>query len=299
MKARISLSAAITAGLLASGEALPRSAPTTLVIGPDWAVTGAVEQSPARFKVQANGTSTLVLNPDAAERFGARGGMFAVRIRVGPVAVNGRTAVMHFSAGQQQTRRRIGWFERSIAPGFDGVLGPAAVPQDRVVFQLRPARAGERRHVLPLADRGYGGVGSWISVDGQKVLVQWDLSKRQNAATGAAGVDLAIAYGGGFVGQPSQSVIEFGIARPVRQLRLARPLSLGPLQLDSFETRTTDLGDTGAIPDVSTDQNEIVVTARGKKAKGYRTVIVGSDAMAGCSSLTFDKAARQIVLMCI
>ena len=44
---------------------------------------------------------------------------------------------------------------------------------------------------------------------------------------------------------------------------------------------------------------EPYMTARGKKAKGYRTVIVGSDAMAGCSSLTFDKAARQIVLMCI
>ena len=141
-------------------------------------------------------------------------------------------------------------------------------------------------------------MGAWITVDGQQVLVQWDLAKRENAATGAAGVDLANAFGGAFVGGASQSVIEFGIARPVRQLHLARPLAVGPLSLDRFETRTTDLGDTSSIPEASTDQNEIIVTARGKKAKAYRTIVIGRDAMAGCSSLTFDKAAKQIVLMC-
>ena len=285
-------------GVSLSSVAFSRGLPSVLTVGTDLVAIGSVAGHPARFKMQADGTSTLVLNPDAAGRFGLRGGWFRVLVKVGPVPVNGQSGVTHFVVGGQDSRRRIGWFDRPIAPGFDGALGPSAVPQDVVVFQLRGPSPGEKRTVLPMANQGYGGVGTFVIARGQRIFVQWDMSKRTNSATAAAAADIADISGGQFVGKPWHEVVALGVERPVRRVILAREFVVGPFRLASLVARTTDYGDTSTIPDADADQSEIVVTAQGKKSKLVRALSIGQDAMAGCSSITFDKPKRQIILSC-
>jgi hypothetical protein len=297
MKTRKMMIAGFMAASLAS-VAFSRGLPSVLTVGADQIAIGSVAGHPARFKVQADGTSTLVLNPDAAGRFGLHGGWFRVLVKVGPVPVNGQSGVTHFVVGGQDSRRRVGWFDRPIAPGFDGVLGPSAVPQDVVVFQLRSAFPGEQRTVLPMADQGYGGVGTFVIVHGQKIFVQWDMSKRTNSATASAAADIADVSGGQFVGKPWHEVVALGVERPVRRVNLTREFVFGPFRLASLVARTTDYGDTSTIPDADADQSEIIVTAHGKKSKVVRALSIGQDAMAGCSSITFDKRAKQIRLSC-
>lgn len=288
------------AGLMASHSLCAMAAPNapTLTVGPDFAVAGTVDTKPARFQMLPNGSSTLVLNPDAAARFGAKGGWLAVKVKVGPVAIKGNTAVMRFSADGTPSRRRIGWFERPLAPGYDGALGPAAVPQSVVIFQLRAPAAGERQTVLPLVDRGYGGMGTVITVGHQPIFVEWALTKPHNGATAAAGAAIAAAHGGQFTSRPFGEPMAFGVIRPVRRVGLSQPLAIGPLRIDALVTRTSDYGDTSSIPESDADPGEIVVTGRGKSSKAIYSMEIGRDAMQSCSSLTFDKPRRLITLSC-
>ncbi len=98
-------------------------------------------------------------------------------------------------------------------------------------------------------------------------------------------------------------MIAFGVSRPVRPLTLARPLVVGPLSLTRLGVRTAEGKDTSAIPDANTpppppvDPDEVVVTARpGRPRPG--TLTLGTDALARCSSIVFDKPARQVRLTC-
>lgn len=285
---------------LFSHAAWADDAPAAITVGPDMTVAGTVAGAPARFQLLPNGSSTLVLNPDAAARYGLRGGWIAVKVKVGPVAIAGQTAVTRYGVAGRERRRRVGWFERPIAPGFDGMLGPAALAFGVVRFQLRPEQAGERIWMLPLVEKGYGGVGTEVKIGNQLVFVEWALAKRHNGATAAAGAVLASAYEGQFVGRAFSDALAFGVVRPVRQMVLARPFALGPLRLGTIITRTTDYGDTSHIPDADAhaDPGEITVTARGKASRALYHLEIGSEALAGCSSLTFDKPRRQILLSC-
>lgn len=290
---------ALTAFPAAAGRpAPPGTLPGTLIIAPDRVVTGAVNGQPARFRMQANGTSTLVLNPDAAARLGLRGGWIKVGAKVGPVLVRGQTAVTRYAVVGHDQRKRVGWFERPTAPGFDGDLGPASVPHPVVVFQLRPPVAGERPVVLPLADMGLRGLGTSLTIGGQTIFVTWALDRRDSVATAAAGAVLAPPLGGQFVGAPGRATFAFGVERPVRRLRLDHPLALGPLRLDAVQVRTADYGNVSAIPVADSDPGEIVVTGSRKSGKALYALQIGTEAMAGCSSLVFDKPRRQIILHC-
>lgn len=262
------------------------------------AVTGTVAGRPARLQLLPNGSSTLIMNPDAAARFGLKAGWLGVSARVGPVAIKGRSAVVRYGVNGPDGRRRVAWFDRPFAPGFDGAVGPMAVPQPVIAFRLRPPVAGERRTVLPLIDRGYGGAGTILLVGEQRIFVKWAPTKRHNGATAATGAAVAAAHGGQFSGRPWHEPLAFGVERPVRRLALARPLAIGPLRIDSLVTRTSDYGDTGNVPDADADPSEILVTGRGKASKPIYTMEIGMDAMQACSSLVFDKPARQIVLNC-
>lgn len=263
------LAVACTASATASARTSD-AAPATLTVGPDLVVAGTIAGRPARLQMSPNGSSTLVMNPDAANRMGLKGGLFNVGVKVGPVAIRGKTAVVRYGVQGPERRRRIGWFDRPIAQGFDGMLGPAAVSQPVVIFQLRQPVAGERRSVLPLTDRGYGGMGTMVTVGGQPIFVEWALTKPHNGATAAAAT-MAAALGGQFAGRGWREPLAFDVERPVRRLTLARPLAIGPLQIGSLVTRTGDYGDTSAIPDADADPSEIVVTGRwGNRIRSIR-----------------------------
>jgi hypothetical protein len=294
----LALTAAVLLTVTLGGPAISAASVSTLMIGADLLVNATVGSHSARLRFMSGGPAALVLNPDAAQRFGAKGSLFGAQAKVGPVLVKGRMATMSFAIGGQNSRGRVAWFDRAIAPDHDGALGPMSAPQDVVTVQLQSAQAGERSFELPMINQGNGSVGTSANLDGQELFIQWDLTRQENLATAAAGTILAKALDGQFSGKSRQAMIAFDIGRPARSLNLSRALAVGPLRLDSIVTRTSDYGDTSGIADADADPSEIVVTARGKKSKAIYTLQIGRDAMQGCSSLTFDKRRKLIILSC-
>lgn len=269
-----------------------------LTVGADQIVAGTIGGQPARYHLLADGSSTLILNPQAAQRLGMKAGWFGVGVMIGPVMVNGSSAVVRYAVAGQPIKRRIGWFDRPVTTGADGALGPSAVPQPIVTFQLRAPATGETTYSLPLTDLGYRGLGTNLIVGGQTIFVQWDLTQPAATGTAAAGADLAASHGARFTGPAWQEPIRFGVKRPVRRLALATPLTIGPIAITQVVTRVSDYGDTSAIADADADQSEIVVAAKGRKSRAIHSLRIGRDAMAGCSSISFDKSRSTITLSC-
>lgn len=271
-----------------------------LEISPDGVVEGTVEGRTARWIMRGDGPSAPVLNAKEAARLGVRSGFvgMGVKIKIGPTTVKGLTGVMRYTVGGVDAHRRAAWFEREIAPGLSGSLGPGSVSQPVVTFSLHAPVAGERVTSLPLADRGLQGIGTVVRVGSDEVFVQFDPLRSRSMVTAAGGVTLAQNHDGSFVGPERLEPVWFGIERPVRLMRLAEPLHLGGFIVRLIDVRTVDQGDAGSIPDADSDPNEIVVTADKRSGRAYRTLHVGADALVRCSSISFDKAAKVIRLSC-
>ena len=287
--------------LAAISPASASSPQARLDVPADGIVNALVEGKPVRMALRGDGTSAPLLNSADAKRLGVSGGWLdiGIRVKVGPVALKGGSSVFHYTVGGIALKRRGAWLDRDIAPGLAGELGPASVDQGVVTFHLRTPAPGERLITLPLIDRGLQGMGTAVNggVAGD-VFVQFNPQRAHSIITAAGGVTLAATHHGAFIGPVRQDVVIFGISRPVREMRLAEPLNLGGLAISLVDVRTADFGNASAIPDALADPDEIVVTAAKQKGPIYRTMHVGADALAHCSSLTFDKPARQIRLTC-
>jgi hypothetical protein len=293
MASKYRLSLCLAAGLLATAAAPP--APP-LTVAPGELVDAIVDGHKLRFAVQANGLSYPVLNPDAAKAAGFKPGLFAAAAGVGPIKVPGYSTVARLHLGAGDGKRRMLWFDRAFAPRADGSLGPGAVPQPVVSFRLRPSVADERRVALPMTAQN-GGLGTLVSANGRAIFVTWDLERPASLATAAAGQALA-GDTGHLEGAPMREPIRFGIDRPARWLALAQPFAVGPLRIARLKVRTTDYGDTSRIADADQDPGEIVVSGKSERRKSQSWLAIGAADMANCSTLTFDKPAKQIILSC-
>lgn len=264
----------------------------------DRIVNATVEGQPARMLAMANGVDYPVLNPSIAAKLGLKGGFIVAHINVGPVKLKGDTGVVKLGVAGPPAKRRALWFDRAIAPGADGALGPGAMPQPVITFHLRAPANGERAFVLPLVGRD-DQMGTALSIGGESLFVQFDLGRGPTLATAAAGQILAQAQNGQLEGPAGRIAIRFGVERPVRALILANPLPIGPVAIRRIMVRISDNGSTSGIADAdAVDTGEIVVSAKGKAKPSYRMAIGTSD-LAGCSSVSFDKPGKRIILSCI
>ncbi len=262
-----------------------------VVVDASGAVTGTLNGQSARFQLSPNGSKVPVLNPDAAARIGLKRGWLNIVAVVGPVKIKGSTAVIRYTAPGTQTKHRIGWFDRPAAPGFDALLGPGAIAAPVVTFRLHAASAGETVHRLPLVDAGYGGMGSAVMIGKTRLLLRWAFDKAETTGNAKAGEVIQAERGGQWSGNSRALPVAFGVNRPHRRFDLARPLAIGGFPLPALFLRTT------GTDTESTDPDEIVVTAR-KKTKGTGVIVFGRDALSACSSLTFDKARKEIRISC-
>ena len=124
-----------------------------------------------------------------------------------------------------------------------------------------------------------------------------DHDRRVTLATAGAARLLSQAYGGELTGAAFAIRADFGIDRPARHLVLKSPFVVGGLTIRQVDVRTADYGSVTGIADANADPSEIVVTA-GKKTKARYWLTLGADALAICSSVTFDKARREIDFSC-
>ena len=297
---------AVVAALSLMLTAAARSpAEQELVVTGDGLMTAAVNGVPGRIRVDPAVWSMPLLGGLWAHRAGLRGGMFGFGYLVGPEQVDGVSGVARIAigAGAEPRRRRIGWTARNYASDAEGVVGPGGVPQPVVRFVLRSPIPGERTVALPLVDEGgmfggWGGMYARIEVGGRPMRIRFDPYKPRTLATAGAGVRLASAYDGTLSGETQSMPIAFGISRPVRTLRLGRPLRIGSLSFATLGVRTSDFGDATAIREEGGDPDEIVVTGRRRGNTDRDRIALGADALERCSTIVFDKRARQIRLTC-
>ncbi|WP_156347000.1 hypothetical protein [Sphingomonas sp. Leaf33] len=291
--------------VLALPLAVALAAPADRVVTDTTLVTKANEAA-VRLLVDPGAPAMPILTEEAAARAGLKAGPFGIGYRVGPVMVAGRSAVGRIGLGDAPAKRRIGWTANPYAPGYDGVVGPGGLPDPVVRFQLRAARPDERTIDIPMADDG-GLFGNWgasngvLTIDGQPLQVRFSLQQDATIATAGAALTLAKAFGGTLDDDRAEAEIVFGVKRPVRTLRLARPFTIGPIALTTLLARTTDFGNADGIAASGTtpDPDEVVVTAKGKRDHKRDRVILGRSALSGCSSVAFDKPAKLIRLTCL
>jgi len=213
------------------------------------------------------------------------------------VKVKGDTSVTRLDFGTTSFRRRVVWFERPYDRGADAAVGPGGLPVDIVRFQLRPARPGERTVALPLIQKPFRPSYAEIRLADRKLQLLFDPTHDRTLATAGAGQAIAAALDGTLFGAPDKAEVAFGIDRPIRLMRLARPFMVGPLAISTIAIRTGDNGSTAGIADADADPDEIVVSAKGNGDR-RDTVIIGRDQLDRCSSIVFDKPAKLIRLTC-
>jgi hypothetical protein len=286
--------ALVAGGAMALGGA---RAPIDYVVHGDGVVPARIGGQAARVRISPWAPAAPTLNPEFASAIGLHGGMFGFSVKVGPVKVGAQSSVTRLELGTAGFKRRVVWFDRAYARGADAAVGPGGLPVDIVRFQLRPPLAGERTVALPLVQKMFQPTYAQVVVGGRALAVLFDPQHDRSLATAGAGQSIAAVYGGQLTGEAGQAEVAFGIMRPIRTMRLNAPLLVGPLRFDAVTVRIGDNGTTAGIADANADPDEIVVTARGNNNR-RDTLIVGRDQLAHCSSIVFDKPARQIRLTC-
>ncbi|MBY0581536.1 MAG: hypothetical protein K2P68_01280 [Sphingomonas sp.] len=280
--------------MIAGGATKP---PVDYIVRGDGVVPATVGGTPTRVRISPWAPAAPTLNPDFADRIGLHGGLFGFVVKVGTVKVKGQSSVTKLQFGTTAFRRRVVWFERPYVRGADLAVGPGGLPVDIVRFQLRAPQPGERTVALPLIQKLFQPTYARIQLGKRDITILFDPAHERTLATAGAGQALADALGGQLTGETGQAEIAFGINRPIRLMRLNAPLAIGPLNLSAIALRISDNGSTGGIPDADADPDEIVVTAK-KSGDRRDVIIVGNDQLQRCSSIVFDKPAKQIRLTC-
>lgn len=247
-----------------------------------------------------------IITTKFAEAAGLKPGMFSVTFGVGSEKINGKTAVAQIRSGSTDPyKRRVAFTDRPYSAGFDGVFGPASLEEPVIRFHLRDQQPGERIVALPMVGGG-GLAGDWksryveIAVDGAPMQIRFSPRKPRTTTNAGGAVRLAHSQGGELTGKAEPLEIVFGVSRPVRTMTLARPLIVGPLSLSRIAVRTVDYGNTATIADADApgDPDEVVVTGKGKRDPKKDWISLGADQLDRCSSIVFDKPARQVRLSC-
>jgi hypothetical protein len=279
------------------------SVPAERVVTGDGVTAATIAGAKGTLRIDPAGTSMPIVTSDFAERAGLKKGFIAIGYAVGPERVKGSTDVASIGLGAEPFKRRIAWTPLAFTPAADGVIGPGGVPEPVVRFVLGPARAGERTVTLPMMTQG-GVASGWgeryarIDVGGEPMRVRFDPHHPRTLATAAAAARIATAQGGTLSGAPRMTEIAFGIERPVRDMTLARALTVGPLAVLAMGVRTGDVGSAAAIREQDGDPDEVIVAAGKKRDPSRDRLSIGADLLSRCSSLVFDKPAKLIRLTC-
>ena len=211
-------------------------------------------------------------------------------------------------------KRWVGWLERELADqsrlcgdrsDADGSIGLESLPENRITFRLREPQPGERVFEIPVTQ----GVSLYIPVKLGDVIteVRFWLHEKCNSASAQAGANLATLRDGRWDGPISIEQIS-GAAHPFRPIKLGRPLSIAGLPLHRiFVQIDQPTGRFKLPPDQDFAQgkteklNDILVTGKKRKADvpWNHILVLGGDAFAGCSSLTYNKRRKVITVSCL
>lgn len=287
-------------------------APTEIWIDADAPIDATIAGQSAQLQLVTGFVDRLTLNSQYVLKNGIKPAVIMGNADVsfwGRREIKGKNRPLRYTIRGVVEEGRAFWFADVPQPLLDGSVGPFAIPFSVVNVQLSPPRPDELVHsMFYFGDLTNGSNAGHIDPT-FRTTVNFSVEKRTryplaSAATGAA---IAAAYGGTLSGDPWEEEIAFGIKRPMRLLTLEKPFVIGALRFTQIAVRVRGGVDAGGAGDAiaeqavddDTDPAEIIVEGKGKKPKQpIFTFDISRDALDACSSITFDKVAKQIRLSC-
>lgn len=290
----------------AAAPALPAPLPDELVLEGDNIIIISVNGQPLRLQVNAEAFGPPKINPEVAarlllERTSGRGWRF------GPVVVSGSAATTLADFGAGSVPLTVSWSDRPASAKADGAIGVHHLPYRRVTFALRARQADETVESFPLKRTGGDRntrVGTEIRVGKKRLMMIFVPERPENLITAPTANFIATHQDGGFEpGSDGIAVMDFGVERPTRMMRIAVPIMLGRLAVERFAVRVEDYGDPTRVGEIAKndprfDKSQIIVTRRKGRGKPDLLTRIGSNQIAHCSALTYDLAVSEIRLTC-
>jgi hypothetical protein len=289
------------------------AAPANIIeVDADQPLAAMIDGHPAQVQVVTGFVDRLTLNTEYVAKRGIKPAMIMGNADVnfwGKREIKGKNRPLGYSIAGKKEKGRAFWFADVPPPRFDASLGPFAIPFDVIKVRLSAPAPDEQMHgMIYFGDLNNGSNAGHIDPT-FRTTVNFAVEKRMryplaSAATGAA---IAAAYGGTLSGDTWEEEIAFGIKRPVRLLTLDRPFAVGVFRFTAIAVRVRSSMDAGGSGDAiaeataseDSDPAEIVVMGTGKKPKQpIFTFDIDRNVLDACSSIVFDKPAKQIRLSC-
>ncbi len=99
--------------------------------------------------------------------------------------------------------------------------------------------------------------------------------------------------------------VRYGVLRPVRKMVLGKPLSVNGFMLSQLAVRVWDdrgdyrLTDEQIQTEEEGDEDILVIGKRGRSfGAPHFWLMVGQDALSKCSSISYDKSSKRLILSC-
>lgn len=277
-----------------------------LVLEGDNVITVLLNGAPVRLEVSAEAFGPMVVNETLAERL-AMVSEYRRGWRFGPVQVMGVGGVQVIDFGAGPVPITVSWADRPASEIADGVIGVHHLPYARVTFVLGAPDTDQQTQRFPLARAGGATntrLGTEVTVGKRRLMMIFVPERAENLVTAPTANFLATHLDGGFEPGPhGTALMDFGVERPTRMMRTARPVELGELAIRRFAVRVADYGDPRRVGEMSADDprldpNQILVSRRKGRGKPDLLTRLGRDQIAHCSALTYDLAQSEIRLTC-
>jgi len=259
---------------------------------------------PLKLRVDPGAPYFVLLNDRIAKELGLVSTK-AATLAVGPMRVKANTRNEKFTINGVTSSKPVMWVKGEAISGADGVINPANLPANHVTLRLREPVPGEQSIQLPMRFDRERGLYYEFDYGGQLILTRFTLEDALTTTTGAAASVIAKRRNGLWEGGPFVHQVRFGVPRPVRRMVLGETLSVKGFPVNEIAVRIMDDRGRFLLPDkeaptAQDDEDSIVITGDKKRSYGapHFWLMVGSDALSRCSSITFDTKARQLVLRC-
>lgn len=285
----------------------PTNAVNHLALDPasSYIITAEARGRPLRLKVDPGAPYFVLLNDTVAKELKLVSTK-AATLAVGPLRLKASTRNEKFTIEGVTAAKPVMWVKGEAIPDADGVINPANLPGNGVTLKLREEAAGEQVIQLPMRFDRQRGLYYEFDYGGQLILTRFTLEDRLTTTTGAAASVISKRRNGLWEGGPFVHEVRFGVPRPVRRMVLGETLSVKGFPVNEFAVRVMDdrgsylLPDKQVPPDEPEDEDGILVTGKGKRSYGapHFWLMVGSDALSRCSTVTYDTKSRHLILRC-
>lgn len=280
--------------------------PEELVLEGDNIITVTLNNVPLRLEVSAEAFGPPVINPEVAISL-AMVPEFRRGWRFGPVVVDGAGANAMIDFGAGAVMQPVTWSNRPVSDKADGRIGVHHLPHDRVTFALRPgadAETVQRFAIARAGGRSNTRLGTEVAVGKQRLMMIFTPERAENLITAPTANFIATHQEGGFEpDSDGMALMDFGVARPIRMMRIALPVLLGELAVERFAVRIEDYGDPRRVGEIGANDprfqpGQILVSRRKGRGRPDLLTRIGRDQIAHCSRLTYDLASEEIRLFC-